>query len=440
MDVAICFIVSPVSLKPVYMKFPAFCFLTIALFLHTTTFSQSDSISKNYLKVYLDGAYFYQDHIKTEIPYLNYMRDRFDAQVHLLIAQQQTGSGGTDYTIFFLGKKEFEGKNDTLHFIANTNNTEDETREGIVQILKMGLMPYIARLPVPTKIDISFKADTTVNEEKQLEDKWNGWVYSISSYANMSISKYYKSYNVSGNLSANKITDEWKLSFSAGGNFNTDIYDFDDGTIDEYQNNSKYGDATIVSSINNHWSAGGEASYSSSTYSNYDLSLTLRPAIEYDVFPYSESTTKLLTFFYTIGPEYAIYTDTTIYDLKEEFLLQQRLDISLSLKQKWGSVVLGLNGSNYFHDLSKNRAGCFASINWRIYEGLSLNGYFALDFIQDQLNLPKGGATEEEILLQISELETDFSFYTFFGISYTFGSIFNNVVNPRFDSGNTFYF
>lgn len=422
------------------MKYPFLILFSIAFLCRSAAFAQSDSLQNNYLKVYLDGAYFYQDHIKTEIPYVNYMRDRFDAQVHLLIAQQATGSGGTDYSIFFLGKKEFEGKNDTLHFIANTNNTEDETREGLIQILKMGLMPYIAKLPVPTKIEIRFSADTSVTEDKQKEDKWRGWVYSVSSYANMSITKYYKSYNISGNLSANKITEAWKISLEAGGNFNTDKYDFGDGTTDSYENNSKYSKATIVKSLNEHWSLGGQASYSASTYSNYMHLLSLRPAIEYDVFPYTESTTKLLTFFYAVGPEYAVYTDTTIYNLKEEFLVKQRLEVSLSLKQKWGSVYLGLNGANYFHDFSKNKAGCFASINWRIFEGLSLDGYFALDFIQDQLNLPKGGATEEEILLQISELETDFSFYTFFGLSYTFGSIFNNVVNPRFDNGSTFYF
>lgn len=422
------------------MKYLLFFLQLIAVTFCNNVFSQNDSLRNNYLKVYLDGAYYFEDHIKTEIPYLNYMRDRFDAQVHLLITQQSTGSGGTDYTLFFLGKKEFEGRNDTLHYIANATNTEDESREGLVQILKMGLMPYIAKLPVPTKIEISFETDSSVTEDKQKEDKWHGWVYSISSYANMSLTKYYNSYNISGSLSADKITEEWKIKFAAGGNFNTDQYDFGDGTIDEYLNNSKYAEATIVNSLNDHWSAGGQAIYSSSTYSNFDLTLSLKPAIEYDVFPYTSSTTKLLTFFYTVGPEYAIYHDTTIYNLKEELLVGQRLQVSLSLKQKWGSVYLGLNGSNYFPDISKQRTGCFASVNWRIYEGLSLNGYFALDFIHDQLNLPKGGATEEEILLQISELETDFSFYTFFGLSYTFGSIFNNVVNPRFDNGGTFYY
>ncbi len=401
----------------------------------------SDSLKTNYLKVYLDGAFYYHDHIKTEIPFVNYMRDRFEAQVHVLIVQQPTGSGGSDFSIFFLGQNEFEGRHDTLHYIANTNNTDDETRSGLIQILKMGLMPYIAKLPVPTKILITYTSDTTEIEDKQSEDKWNGWVYSISSYANMNFSKYYKSYNISGNLSAEKVTEEWKIGIYAGGNFNTENYDFGDGFLNEYKNNSKYSNVTIVNSLNQHWSVGGEANYNSSTYSNYELLVSVRPAIEYNVFPYSESTSKLLTFFYKIGPEYSMYTDTTIYNKTKELLFEQRLDVSLSLQQKWGSATVGVNGSNYFHDISKNSFGCFTSLSWRIFEGFSLDGYFALDFIHDQLSLPKSVATEDEILLQIAELETDFSFYTFFGISYTFGSIYNNVVNPRFEGGNySFYF
>jgi len=49
----------------------------------------------------------------------------------------------------------------------------------------------------------------------------------------------------------------------------------------------------------------------------------------------------------------------------------------------------------------------------------------------------KGGATTEEILLHRKELETQYQYYISFGLSYTFGSIYNNVVNPRFGSGGS---
>jgi hypothetical protein len=37
-----------------------------------------------------------------------------------------------------------------------------------------------------------------------------------------------------------------------------------------------------------------------------------------------------------------------------------------------------------------------------------------------------------EVLLRLRELATEYSFDFGVGLSYTFGSIYNNVVNPRF--------
>jgi hypothetical protein len=50
----------------------------------------------------------------------------------------------------------------------------------------------------------------------------------------------------------------------------------------------------------------------------------------------------------------------------------------------------------------------------------------------DQLSLPKGDATLEEILLHRRELASDYDYFIRVGLDYSFGSIFSNVVNPRF--------
>ena len=234
--------------------------LTTLIFTSVCTLyaQDNDSTNTNYLRVYLDGANNYQEYIKTEIPFVSYVRDRFEADLHLLITSQTTGSGGSDYTLFLLGQGKFGGKNDTLHYIANTNNTEDETRAGLVQILKMGLLPYIAKLPGDLPITITYTGNAG-EETKQADDKWNSWVYSISSYVNANISSIFTSYNLSGNLSANKVTDEWKISLDAGANYNTNIFVLDDTTNYESFNNSTYSGITVVKSLNDHWSFGGQS-------------------------------------------------------------------------------------------------------------------------------------------------------------------------------------
>jgi hypothetical protein len=83
----------------------------------------------------------------------------------------------------------------------------------------------------------------------------------------------------------------------------------------------------------------------------------------------------------------------------------------------------------------------FNAINARLFKGFSFDMFCSLSLLRDQLYLSKGGATEEEILLRRRQLSTSYSYFMGIGLSYTFGSIFNNVVNPRFEGGSgTFFF
>ncbi|HMA55027.1 MAG TPA: hypothetical protein VKT17_11215, partial [Acidobacteriota bacterium] len=43
------------------------------------------------------------EYIKTEITFVNYVLDRQTADVHIIVTRQQTGSGGNEYTLAFMG-------------------------------------------------------------------------------------------------------------------------------------------------------------------------------------------------------------------------------------------------------------------------------------------------------------------------------------------------
>jgi hypothetical protein len=156
------------------------------------------------------------------------------------------------------------------------------------------------------------------------------------------------------------------------------------------------------------------------------------PGIEYDLYPYSESTRRQLRLLYSLGYTFANYTDTTIYNKTQEGHFMQSLSAAYEVVQKWGSIDLNLNYSNYLYDWSKNNLSIYGGVDWRIAKGLSINFGVSASLIHDQLGLVKGGATTEEVLLRRKELETQFSYFTSFGLTFTFGSIYNNVVNPRF--------
>jgi hypothetical protein len=75
----------------------------------------------------------------------------------------------------------------------------------------------------------------------------------------------------------------------------------------------------------------------------------------------------------------------------------------------------------------------------RIFKGLSLDINGGIAHINDQLSLKKGDISEAERLLQLRELATKYRLEGGIELTYTFGSIYNNIVNPRFSSSNFHY-
>ena len=97
------------------------------------------------IRVYLDCSWMCDDQFtRTEINYVNWVRDKADAHVHVLVSRLGTGGGGSQYTLTFTGLKNFLGREDTLRYNASTMDSEDAVRRGLVRTIKFGLVPFIA--------------------------------------------------------------------------------------------------------------------------------------------------------------------------------------------------------------------------------------------------------------------------------------------------------
>ena len=389
---------------------------------------QSDTLRKDALNVFMEST----DYIRKEIPYVNYVRDIRDAGVYIISTSQRTGSGGYEYTYFLVGQHEFEGMRDTITFVTTPDETTEGYRQKMVRTLKMGLMRYVARTPLAQYMNISFSQPLS---ETVTGDRWKSWVFkgSLSSYLNGE--KTYKYYYLTGNLAAAKITEKWKIDINARYNTNASEYIIDGSTVTS-KSKTKYVTGLVVRSISDHWSYGGSTTVGSSSYSNKKLYYNLMPGIEYDLFPYSESTRRQMRVLYSAGISLVEYADTTIYDKIRENLFLHTLSASYEVIQKWGSIDFTLTYNNYLHDWSKNNLSFNGYFNFRIAKGLSLNFGGGASLIHDQINLVKQDLTYDEILLQRKEIATQYEYYLNFGLSYTFGSIYNNVVNPRFGNSS----
>jgi hypothetical protein len=413
-----------------------FALLILAFFLFVgSAFSQSaqadiETLKKSAPKVFIDCSWCDLEYIKTEITFVNYVRDRKEADVHILITTQATGSGGVEYTLAFSGQNGFSDLDDTLKYFSKTTDTDDETRKGLVKTIKMGLMAYVAKTPIASRIAVSY------TEEQGLQavaDKWKSWVFSLSANGYFYGEKSYRYQSITGNFSANRVTPDIKIKLGLSANYYYSRYDYSGEIIDNDRESYSFS-GLVVKSLDEHWSVGGFLNASSSTYSNIQLNVSPAPAVEFDVFPYSQSTRRQLRFLYWAAFSMTRYRQETIYFKTQENLLKESLAISLTVKEKWGSISAQLTGSHYFHDFSKNYLDLNATIQFNILKGLNASVYAGGSRIHDQLALVKGDLTLEDVILQRRQLETSYSYYLMFGLSYTFGSIYTNVVNPRFGS------
>jgi hypothetical protein len=414
-------------------KLPALLVLLMVAAINKHSFSQdtlkNDSTREHALKVYFYCPACDMDFVRKEITFVNYVRDQKDAQLYILESSMQNGSGGSEYSIYFIGQKEFKGRNDTLKFSTSPNNTPDEARKMGNQILKEGMMYYVAHTPLAKDVTIDY---ATKEAPAEIKDPWKSWVYTINGSSYFNGQQDVKVENLYGSLDASKTTEKFRTDISAYYNYYDGKYQISDSSSVNCSFNNKGFNWLAVKSLGEHWSAGGFACVNASTFSNIKLHYALFPAVEYNLYKYSESTRHQLRFLYQIGGNYFQYLDTTIYNKVKQTLFTHTLTIAYKVIEKWGSISTSLSSNQYLYDLTKYDLALNTSLNVRIFKGLSFNVNGQVALVHDQLSLPAAGATEAEILTGVELLASTYTYWINAGLTYTFGSIYNNVVNPRF--------
>jgi hypothetical protein len=381
-------------------------------------------------KVFLDWSGADIAFFRAEIPFVEFVTGLEEAQVRVLVTPQGP-PGSETFAIEFSGLKGFQGDNNTLTHTPTPGDKPEDVRKGLAGILKLGLMRYVAKTPVAKFVSVNFQ---DLVKPTAVVDKWNFWVFSLSANSFLMGETQYKDGMYYGSFSANRVTPELKIRTSVYGNTQKMRFDFGD---DIYESSSHgYGfSGLVVKSLSEHWSVGAFLSVESSTYANMKVGVSAAPAVEFNFFPYSESTKRQFRVLYRIGYTATRYNEETVYFKLSESLLQESLAWTYEVKRPWGMVSLEIEGSNYFHDFSKNRLELRGEVSFRIWRGLSfeIDGSYAR--IRDQLSLPRGGASYEEVLLRQKQLATGYNYRFSVGLNFTFGSTRSNVVNPRFGNG-----
>lgn len=231
-------------------------------------------------------------------------------------------------------------------------------------------------------------------------------------------------------LESDRVTEKWRIRTDLQMNLANNKF-IRDGEEFLSKRERYFGYGSIVRSLSNHWSLGIFAGARHDTYTNLNLTTSITPAIEYNIFPYREVLRREIVFAYKIGYVHNNYIETTIFGEDEESIFNHSLDIQARFRQPWGNLYSRLRASSFLNDFSKNRIQFNNSVSVRVFKGLAVRFSGNLELIRDQINLPAGSASLEDVLLQQKQIATDFEVSFRVGVSYTFGSAFNNIINTR---------
>lgn len=405
----------------------------------------AQSMQDQAIRVFIECKDFFCDntYLRTEITFVNHVRDRQSAEVHVLGTGQPTGSGGRELMLQFVGQQRFAGRTDTLRYNVRPNLSEEEARVGLVRTIKVGLLRFVNDTPLINDFQIEYRPRATSRQQPastSLSDPWNFWVLRARIGGGADGEESATEASLNGAFSANRITENWKVNLNSNVNYRQQTFQLDEeegeegGTFRSVRRTASV-NALIVKSLTDRWSAGTRASLSSSTFVNQDRAVRVAPGFEFNFFPYAEATRRQFVVQYNVGVTGVNYDRLTVFNRMAETLVDQSVIASLDIKQRWGTAEMSFEASHFLNDLSKNHMTVFGFVDLKLFRGLSLNIDAGVERIHDQVYLAAGEASTEEILVRQRQLLTGYRYEFGFGISYTFGSIFNNVVNPRFGRG-----
>lgn len=404
--------------------------------------TESAEETKETLSVFLDCRGCDANFIITEIQFVNFVRDQGLADLHLFILRQGSANGD-QFLIDYIDQRVADKATTQLVYDSYNYQTEEEVRNGLVNTIELGLIGYLLDSEVLSRLQVNF--DAPEEQEKgtfEKNDPWNNWIFEIGADGNTSGQANQRRYNFGADAEARRITNEWKLVFNLWGNFNRRVVNETETiingsdttsvrTTDFFDRSNRNYFGLVAKTINDHWSVGFYSRYRSDTFVNIDTQIGITPALEYSLFPYKEFTRREVTARIGVVASYYNYSETTFLLQDEEVLFRPELDLSADFTQPWGRFRAGIEAGAFLNDITLNRFEFNSRINLRVSKLFSIFMDGRYSIIGDQISLPAGDLSAEELLAGIRQQPTSFQYRGSFGFEFQFGSIYNNIVNPR---------
>lgn len=367
--------------------------------------------------------------IKQSTLVFDYVRDRTLSDIEVFVFEITNASGGRNYSFEYKGKNNFQNMENQISTDIPKNFTLTETREQLLKTYKLGMVYFMQNTAFQNQLEVTFH-DVETKSDELTTDQWKNWVFEVSGSFNFENETSIKEEEYNLGLEVDRVTEMWRVRSDFGMRRSVKFFSGDEENYSSERKRTFFS-GSVVRSLSNHFSTGFFGYYLNDTFQNYRSFVNFSPALEYNFIPYAEVLTREVTLAYKVGYNFYEYFEKTIYGFLNQKMFNQSLTLNLRYREKWGSVYSYLVASQFLDQPDQNRLTLNNNINLRIFRGLSLRISGNFQLIRDQINLPSGDASIEDLLLRQRQISTNFQNRISLGLSYTFGSIFNNIVNTR---------
>ena len=378
------------------------------------------------LKVFLD-CNCDENYLKQNTSFLEYVRDQNLADIEIFILDVYTPTGSRSFEINIDGNNIYHEISTSSKVVGYSNDTSSTLRDKLLNKVKLALVPFLDKGGYNLKIDV----DSNLDDYSTKDDKWKNWVFELSGSYNNDKEETRKTNRYEIEFEIDKLTPEWRIGIDFSRSESNRNF-FSNDNI--YTSNRKTTSlrARVVRSVSNHFSLGAFVGGFQNTYENIDFQRYIMPAIEYSLFPYEDVLSREVTLAYRIGTGKRNYIEKTIYGYTKQIVYPHGLTLNVKFRKKWGNISSYVRGDQFLNDGTKKRLSLRSSLDIRVFEGLAVRFSSNINLIRDQYNLAASSTSSiEDLLLQQRQIATDYKTSFSVGLSYTFGSIYNSVINTR---------
>jgi hypothetical protein len=373
----------------------------------------------------------FESYLHETLSYFDFVRAPDLADLTLLIVRQPAANGGERFTVSATnGKPALET---ARMFTAEASATDHDKREQLLQVAMRALHSALADTPHERAFELRLPTRTG-RELSVLEDPWDYWVLAPELKGSAEGESGYYWAELTGALTMRRITDASKLRLRGAYTRTMTGYHLDDdegwlrGNVYRWEARGVY-----ALSIDRHWALGPTVVVRASEFENLEAHVHGGPLLEVNLFPYVESQTRQLRAAYQVGAWYNDYFERNVGDKTQETRAYHALSLIADFNQPWGSVQWAGQVNSFIDDPELYRLSTGATITLELFQGLAigLEGHAA--YVRDLVNLRGREISDEEIILWTAQQYTEYIFEAGVSFVYTFGSIHNTVVNPRFE-------